>query len=141
MFWLDSTGLFNWSKFYSVFDCLVFHPQQDDHENMQDMSIFDMNVVDEADNDNGIPAEDEEDITQDSADDLCNEDELLKDSEEQGLEDESQMDDVSPSVSQFISGHFSTCLMRKMACVFVQAQSPLNFSLQSQTRLMWELFL
>ncbi|CAL8253669.1 unnamed protein product [Merluccius merluccius] len=78
------------------------HDGQDDHENMQDMSIFDMNVVDEADNDNGIPAEDDEDIMQDSADDFCNEDELLNDSQEQskemmGLEDESQMDDVSPS--------------------------------------------
>ncbi|XP_054458958.1 scaffold attachment factor B1 [Anoplopoma fimbria] len=34
---------------------------QDDHENMQEMDILDMNVLDETENDNGIPAEDEED--------------------------------------------------------------------------------
>ncbi|XP_041647678.1 scaffold attachment factor B1 [Cheilinus undulatus] len=32
----------------------------DDHENMQDMDILEMNVLDETENDNGIPAEDEE---------------------------------------------------------------------------------
>uniref|UniRef100_A0A4W6G3L9 Scaffold attachment factor B n=1 Tax=Lates calcarifer TaxID=8187 RepID=A0A4W6G3L9_LATCA len=34
---------------------------QDDHENMQEMDILDMNVLDETENDNGIPAEDDED--------------------------------------------------------------------------------
>lgn len=34
---------------------------QDDHENMQEMDILDMNVLDETENDNGIPAEDYED--------------------------------------------------------------------------------
>lgn len=34
---------------------------QDDHENMQEMDILDMNVLDETENDNGIPAEDFED--------------------------------------------------------------------------------
>ncbi|XP_068447483.1 scaffold attachment factor B1 [Clinocottus analis] len=34
---------------------------QDDHENMQEMDILDMNVLDETENDNGIPAEDHED--------------------------------------------------------------------------------
>lgn len=33
---------------------------QDDHENMQDMDILDMNILDETENDNGIPAEDDE---------------------------------------------------------------------------------
>nr|XP_019936184.1 PREDICTED: scaffold attachment factor B1-like [Paralichthys olivaceus] len=33
---------------------------QDDHENMQEMDILDMNVLDETENDNGIPAEDDE---------------------------------------------------------------------------------
>ncbi|XP_060889519.1 scaffold attachment factor B1 [Labrus mixtus] len=32
----------------------------DDHENMQEMDILDMNVLDETENDNGIPAEDNE---------------------------------------------------------------------------------
>uniref|UniRef100_A0A3Q2VI74 Scaffold attachment factor B n=1 Tax=Haplochromis burtoni TaxID=8153 RepID=A0A3Q2VI74_HAPBU len=31
-----------------------------EHENMQDMDILDMNILDETDNDNGIPAEDDE---------------------------------------------------------------------------------
>ena len=82
--------------------CLVFLPQQDEHENMQDMSIFDMSVVDEADNDNGIPAEVEEDKMQDS-EELCDEDELLQDTVEQdkekmGLEDASPTDEVSLSL-------------------------------------------
>lgn len=34
---------------------------QDDPENMQEMDILDMNVLDETENDNGIPAEDDED--------------------------------------------------------------------------------
>ena len=70
---------------------------------MQDMSIFDMSVVDEADNDNGIPAEGEEDKMQDSTKEPCDEDELLQDSEEQekekmGLDDASPTDEVSPSL-------------------------------------------
>ena len=34
---------------------------QDDHENMQEMDILDMNILDDTENDNGIPAEDDED--------------------------------------------------------------------------------
>ncbi|XP_022615301.1 scaffold attachment factor B2-like [Seriola dumerili] len=37
---------------------------QDDHENMQEMDILDMNVLDETDNDNGIPAEDDDEETE-----------------------------------------------------------------------------
>nr|XP_046247534.1 scaffold attachment factor B1 isoform X2 [Scatophagus argus] len=33
---------------------------QDDHENMQEMDILDMNILDETDNDNGIPADEDE---------------------------------------------------------------------------------
>lgn len=33
---------------------------QDEHESMQEMDILDMNVLDETENDNGIPAEDDE---------------------------------------------------------------------------------
>nr|XP_046160029.1 scaffold attachment factor B2-like isoform X2 [Oncorhynchus gorbuscha] len=43
---------------------------QDDMENMQDMDILDMNVLDEAENDNGVPGEDEYDT-----DEVLNEDE------------------------------------------------------------------
>ncbi|XP_044055883.1 scaffold attachment factor B1 isoform X2 [Siniperca chuatsi] len=42
---------------------------QDDHENMQEMDILDMNVLDETENDNGIPAEDNEDETENNASD------------------------------------------------------------------------
>uniref|UniRef100_A0A3B5AJ74 Scaffold attachment factor B2-like n=1 Tax=Stegastes partitus TaxID=144197 RepID=A0A3B5AJ74_9TELE len=35
---------------------------QDDYENMQEMDILDMNVLDETENDNGIPAEDDADF-------------------------------------------------------------------------------
>ncbi|XP_022049984.1 scaffold attachment factor B1 isoform X1 [Acanthochromis polyacanthus] len=35
---------------------------QDDYENMQEMDILDMNVLDETENDNGIPAEDDGDF-------------------------------------------------------------------------------
>lgn len=34
---------------------------QDDPENMQEMDILDMSILDETENDNGIPAEDDED--------------------------------------------------------------------------------
>ncbi|CAL8308083.1 unnamed protein product [Lota lota] len=80
---------------FNVLNCLVFIPQQDDHENMQDMSIFDMNVVDEADNDNGIPAEVDEDKMQDFTEELCDEDELLQDTEEQ-YKEKMGLDDASP---------------------------------------------
>ncbi|XP_070976249.1 scaffold attachment factor B2-like isoform X2 [Oncorhynchus clarkii lewisi] len=43
---------------------------QDDMENMQDMDILDMNVLDEAENDNGMPGEEEYDT-----DEVLNEDE------------------------------------------------------------------
>uniref|UniRef100_A0A3P9BQJ6 Scaffold attachment factor B n=1 Tax=Maylandia zebra TaxID=106582 RepID=A0A3P9BQJ6_9CICH len=36
------------------------HEDEHEHENMQDMDILDMNILDETDNDNGIPAEDDE---------------------------------------------------------------------------------
>lgn len=36
-------------------------PFKDDMENMQDMDILDMNVLDEAENDNSMPAEEEYD--------------------------------------------------------------------------------
>ncbi|XP_056459938.1 scaffold attachment factor B1 isoform X1 [Gadus chalcogrammus] len=77
------------------------HDGQEEHENMQDMSIFDMSVVDEADNDNGIPAEVEEDKMQDS-EELCDEDELLQDTVEQDKE-KMGLDDASPSDEKSVS--------------------------------------
>lgn len=43
----------------------------DNHENMEEMDILDMNILDETENDNGLPAED------DTEDFTCGEDELL----------------------------------------------------------------
>uniref|UniRef100_A0A8C2ZI99 Scaffold attachment factor B n=1 Tax=Cyclopterus lumpus TaxID=8103 RepID=A0A8C2ZI99_CYCLU len=39
---------------------LIQEEPQDDHENMQEMDILDMSVLDETENDNGIPAEDDD---------------------------------------------------------------------------------
>lgn len=39
---------------------LLKEDHQDNHESMQEMDILDMNVLDETENDNGIPAEDDE---------------------------------------------------------------------------------
>ncbi|XP_062279746.1 scaffold attachment factor B1 isoform X1 [Scomber scombrus] len=36
------------------------HDGHDEHENMQEMDILDMNILDETENDNGIPAEDDD---------------------------------------------------------------------------------
>lgn len=45
---------------------------QDEHENMQEMDILDMNILDETENDNGIPAEDEVDNFPSDVDSLMN---------------------------------------------------------------------
>lgn len=61
---------------------------QDDQENMQEMDILDMNILDETENDNGIPAEDDED---DAANIHTDEDALLNeehDKDEDALLDE-----------------------------------------------------
>uniref|UniRef100_A0A3B4U484 Scaffold attachment factor B n=1 Tax=Seriola dumerili TaxID=41447 RepID=A0A3B4U484_SERDU len=70
---------------------------QDDHENMQEMDILDMNVLDETDNDNGIPAEDDDEETENlhEEDAEMNEDEHDNrdfESEDEAL-DESEMTD------------------------------------------------
>ncbi|XP_042337131.1 scaffold attachment factor B1 [Plectropomus leopardus] len=49
------------------------------HENMQEMDILDMNVLDETENDNGIPAEDDDDEEEDAANFPSDEDALLND--------------------------------------------------------------
>ncbi|KAL3047802.1 hypothetical protein OYC64_021886 [Pagothenia borchgrevinki] len=53
--------------------------RQDDHENMQEMDILDMSVLDDTENDNGIPAEDDEEDTVNLS---CDDDVLLKDENE-----------------------------------------------------------
>ncbi|XP_034002922.1 scaffold attachment factor B1 isoform X5 [Trematomus bernacchii] len=58
-------------------DCNEEH--QDDHENMQEMDILDMSVLDDTENDNGIPAEDDEEETVNLP---CDDDALLKDENE-----------------------------------------------------------
>ncbi|XP_041861771.1 scaffold attachment factor B1 isoform X2 [Melanotaenia boesemani] len=62
----------------------------DDHENMQDMDILDMNVLDDTENDSGIPAEDQ----MDDVDNFDREDDALLDEEHDfrtfELEDEAQ---------------------------------------------------
>uniref|UniRef100_A0A3B5AJ25 Scaffold attachment factor B2-like n=1 Tax=Stegastes partitus TaxID=144197 RepID=A0A3B5AJ25_9TELE len=52
------------SHFYCIQSSSSSHQQdlQDDYENMQEMDILDMNVLDETENDNGIPAEDDADF-------------------------------------------------------------------------------
>lgn len=45
---------------YYISSFLSKEELQGDHENMQEMDILDMNVLDETENDNGIPAEDDE---------------------------------------------------------------------------------
>lgn len=54
---------------------LIFQEElHDNHESMQEMDILDMNILDETENDNGLPAEDDGD---DNENFHCDEDELL----------------------------------------------------------------
>ncbi|XP_075943975.1 scaffold attachment factor B1 [Anarhichas minor] len=64
---------------------------QDYHENMQEMDILDMNVLDETENDNGIPAEDDEEAVNSHSD----EDALLNEQhDEDSLLNEQHDDDA-----------------------------------------------
>ncbi|KAK1897660.1 Scaffold attachment factor B2 [Dissostichus eleginoides] len=54
--------------------------RQDDHENMQEMDILDMSVLDDTENDNGIPAEDDDEEETENL--PCDDDALLKDENE-----------------------------------------------------------
>ncbi|KAK5870223.1 hypothetical protein PBY51_024876 [Eleginops maclovinus] len=74
--------------------------RQDDHENMQEMDILDMNVLDDTENDSGIPAEDDEDETGIPP---CDEDALLKDENENKiLESEDEAKDPEMEVSELL---------------------------------------
>ncbi|CAJ1060488.1 scaffold attachment factor B1 [Xyrichtys novacula] len=63
--------------------------QQDDHENMQEMDILDMNVLDETENDNGIPAEDEEEEAENLDEDAL----LNEEHDNRGFESEDEVKD------------------------------------------------
>ncbi|XP_034002923.1 scaffold attachment factor B1 isoform X6 [Trematomus bernacchii] len=76
-------------------DCNEEH--QDDHENMQEMDILDMSVLDDTENDNGIPAEDDEEETVNLP---CDDDALLKDENENKIlesEDEAKAPEMEAS--------------------------------------------
>ncbi|KAM9357946.1 scaffold attachment factor B1 isoform 2-T2 [Symphorus nematophorus] len=60
---------------------------QEDHENMQEMDILDMNVLDETENDNGIPAEDDEDDENFHADEDA---EMNEDHDDRAMESEEE---------------------------------------------------
>ncbi|KAL3047803.1 hypothetical protein OYC64_021886 [Pagothenia borchgrevinki] len=71
--------------------------RQDDHENMQEMDILDMSVLDDTENDNGIPAEDDEEDTVNLS---CDDDVLLKDENENKIlesEDEAKAPEMEAS--------------------------------------------
>ncbi|XP_071776576.1 scaffold attachment factor B1 isoform X2 [Centroberyx gerrardi] len=76
---------------------------QDDQDNMQDMDILDMNVLDEAENDNGIPAEEDEDEIQNLDAEEGNEEEEEavideeQDNEPMESEDESKVEEMDES--------------------------------------------
>jgi len=109
--------------------------QQEDHESMQDMSIFDMNVVDEAadeddDDDNkknnDAMLEEDEDEVQDGEEEFGDEDEL-EEEEETGLEDESHIDKVSPHRVDGRPPEQVWC-RREGLCICFKPNPPLNFS-------------
>ncbi|XP_026160674.1 scaffold attachment factor B1 [Mastacembelus armatus] len=58
-----------------------------DHENMQEMDILEMNVLDDTENDNGIPAEDDEEDTENF---LEEEDAMLNDEPDAAFESEDE---------------------------------------------------
>ncbi|XP_067370610.1 scaffold attachment factor B1 isoform X3 [Channa argus] len=47
------------------------HDFQEDHENMQEMNILDMNILDDTENNNGMPAEDDEDQMENFHEEEC----------------------------------------------------------------------
>ncbi|KAF3834810.1 hypothetical protein F7725_027368 [Dissostichus mawsoni] len=72
--------------------------RQDDHENMQEMDILDMSVLDDTENDNGIPAEDDDEEETENL--PCDDDALLKDENENKIlesEDEAKAPEMEAS--------------------------------------------
>lgn len=64
---------------------------QDDSENMQEMDILEMNILDEAENDNTVPEVDKEEDTDYF---YCNDDEMLNDERDSVEEDETEDPEV-----------------------------------------------
>lgn len=79
---------------------------QDDSENMQEMDILDMNILDEAENDNAIP---EEEKDEDADDFHCNDDEMLNDEHEFIAEDETEDPEVRNETLSLSSFVFYNC--------------------------------
>ncbi|XP_035508924.1 scaffold attachment factor B1 isoform X1 [Morone saxatilis] len=71
---------------------------QDDHENMQEMDILDMNVLDETENDNGIPAEDDPDNFHEDA--VMNEE-----NDDRALESEDEVRGPEMDESEMLDNH------------------------------------
>lgn len=96
-FVLHQTGHFDVQFDYAK--CLIFNNyytfsqegHQDDSENMQEMDILDMNVLDEADNDNAIPEEEKDEDTDDFH---GNDDEVLNDEHDFMAEDDTEDPEV-----------------------------------------------
>ena len=95
---LHSFSILLFSVLYRLQQMSVFlsfkEERQDDHENMQEMDILDMSVLDDTENDNGIPAEDDEEETVNLP---CDDDALLKDDNENKIlesEDEAKAPEV-----------------------------------------------
>uniref|UniRef100_A0A7N6AQU0 Scaffold attachment factor B n=1 Tax=Anabas testudineus TaxID=64144 RepID=A0A7N6AQU0_ANATE len=66
---------------------------QEDHENMQDMDILDMNVLDETENDNGMPAEDDEDDMENFHDEEYEDEMMNEEHDSRALESEDEAKD------------------------------------------------
>lgn len=75
---------------------------QDDSENMQEMDILEMNILDEAENDNTGPEVDKE---EDADYFYCNDDEMLNDEHDSVAEDETE--DPEVRYETFLSLHES----------------------------------
>ncbi|XP_034561931.1 scaffold attachment factor B1 isoform X2 [Notolabrus celidotus] len=86
---------------------------QDDHESMQEMDILDMNVLDETENDNGIPAEDDEDEAENLDEDmLLNEEHDNRALESEDEEKAREMDDPEMSEKDDSMTHSSDHMPR-----------------------------
>lgn len=90
---------------------------QDDHDNMQEMDILDMNVLDETENDNGIPAGDEEEEEEERENFPSDEDAALNDEEEnRALESEDEGRGPEMNKSEMLDkDEYMTCSSINMA--------------------------
>ncbi|XP_026200635.1 scaffold attachment factor B1 isoform X2 [Anabas testudineus] len=82
---------------------------QEDHENMQDMDILDMNVLDETENDNGMPAEDDEDDMENFHDEEYEDEMMNEEHDSRALESEDEAKDPEMYDSEVEKGEYFTC--------------------------------